>query len=117
MAAGYGFAMSDATDTLLAAQYEIYPYPKRDPRDEAKRLIIGSPSHLREIDHWIFGARRPASAPLRALVAGGGTGDGAIMLAQHLAWAGRRGEVTWLDRSSAARRIAEARAATRGLEN
>ncbi len=51
--------MTDATDGRLAAQYEAYPYPKRDPRDEAKRLIIGSPSHLREIDHWVFGAARP----------------------------------------------------------
>ena len=84
-------AMTDATDRRLAAQYEAYPYPARDPRDEAKRLVVGSPSHLREVDHWIFGARRPASAPLRALVAGGGTGDGAIMLAQHLAWAGAAG--------------------------
>ena len=63
--------MKDAADAALAAQYDAYPYPQRDPRDEAKRLIIGSPSHLREVDHWIFGARRPASQPLRALVAGG----------------------------------------------
>ena len=109
--------MTDTTDQRLAAQYEAYPYPARDPREEAKRLVVGSPSHLREVDHWIFGARRPASEPLRALVAGGGTGDGAIMLAQHLAWAERPGEVAWLDRSAAARRIAEARAEARKLEN
>ena len=110
-------APADATDARLAAQYEAYPYPQRDPREEARRLIVGSPSHLREIDHWVFGARRPASVPLRALVAGGGTGDGTIMLAQQLAWAKRPGEVTWLDRSTAARRIAEARAAVRRLDN
>ncbi|HYZ34402.1 MAG TPA: class I SAM-dependent methyltransferase, partial [Crenalkalicoccus sp.] len=109
--------MTDAADAQLAAQYEAFPYPARDPREEAKRLIVGSPSHLREVDHWIFGARRPATQPLRALIAGGGTGDAAIMLAQQLAWAGRPGEVVWLDRSRAARRIAEARAAARGLTN
>jgi SAM-dependent methyltransferase len=109
--------MPDATDLQLAGQYEALPYPQRDPREEAKRLIIGSPSHLREVDHWVFAARRAASAPLRALMAGGGTGDGTIMLAQHLARAGRPGEVTWLDRSRAARRVAEARAAARGLNN
>ncbi|MBL6458104.1 methyltransferase [Belnapia sp. T6] len=109
--------MSDLPDRHLAAQYEAFPYPARDPREEAKRLIIGSPSHLREIDHWIFGSRRPASTPLRALFAGGGTGDGTLMLAQQMAWAGRPGEVTWLDRSAAAHRIAEARAATRKLGN
>jgi len=107
--------MTDATDAQLAAQYEAYPYPKRDPRDEAKRLIIGSPSHLREIDHWVFGAARPKSQPLRALVAGGGTGDGAIMLAQHLARDGRRGRVTYLDRSGPAHQVARARAEARGL--
>ena len=108
--------MSDDTDARLAAQYEAYPYPARDPADEARRLVVGSPSHLREIDHWVFGAARPASRPLRALVAGGGTGDGAIMLAQHLASAGRPGRVTYLDRSGAAMQVARARAAARGLD-
>lgn len=99
----------------LAAQYEAYPYPKRDPRDEARRLVLGSPSHLREVDHWVFGARRPRSVPLRALVAGGGTGDGAIMLAQQMATLGQAGRVTYLDRSGAAMAVAQARAAARGL--
>jgi SAM-dependent methyltransferase len=107
--------MTDETDARLAAQYEAYPYPQRDPRDEAKRLIIGSPGLLTEVDHWVFGAARPKSRPLRVLVAGGGTGDATIMLAQHLARAGRPGSVTWLDRSAASRRIAQARAAVRGL--
>ena len=108
--------MSDATDRQLADQYDAYPYPARDPRDEKKRLIIGSPSHLREIDHWAFAAARPRSLPLRALFAGGGTGDGAIMLAQHLAREGRPGRVTHLDRSRPAQAIARARAEARGLD-
>jgi len=109
--------MQDATDSRLAEQYEAYPYPARNPRDEAKRLIVGSPSHLLEIDHWVFGARRPAGQPLRALMAGGGSGDGTMMLAQQLATAGRPGTVTWLDRSAAARAVAEERAKVRGLSN
>lgn len=109
--------MTDPTDARLAAQYEAYPYPLRDPRDEAKRLIVGSPSHLLEVDHWVFGAQRPRSQPLRALMAGGGSGDGTLMLAHHLAQAGRPGEVTWFDRSAAARQVAEARAGGRGLTN
>ena len=108
--------MQDATDAVLAAQYEAYPYPQRDPRDEARRLIIGSPSHLREVDHWVFGAARPATQPLHALFAGGGTGDGAIMLATHMARAERPGSVTHLDRSAAAQDIARARADARGLD-
>lgn len=109
--------MTDATDAQLAAQYEAYPYPKRDPRDEAKRLIVGSPGHLREVDHWVFGAHRPANRPLDALIAGGGTGDATIMLAQQMARAGRPGAVTWLDRSASAEAIARARAEARGLTN
>ncbi len=109
--------MTDATDARLAAQCRAYPYPRRNPRDEAKRLIVGSPGHLREIDHWVFGARRPASQPLHALIAGGGTGDATIMLATQMARAGRAGTVTWLDRSAASLKIAQARAAARGLTN
>ncbi len=109
--------MNDSTDQRVAAQYEAYPYPMRDPKDEAKRLVAGSPSNLAEIDHWVFGANRPASAPLNVLIAGGGTGDATIMLAQQMADAGRAGTVTYLDRSSTAREIAQARAKARGLTN
>ena len=107
--------MHDATDARLAEQYEAYPYPQRDPRDEAKRLVIGSPSHLREIDYWVFQASRPAAQPLRALFAGGGTGDGTVMLAQQMARSARPGQVTHLDRSAPAQAIARARAEARGL--
>jgi len=109
--------MTDAADAALAAQYEAYPYPQRDPREEAKRLVVGSPSHLREVDHWIFGAHRPTTRPLNALVAGGGSGDATVMLAQQMTAAGRPGQVTWLDRSAAARKVAGARVAARGLAN
>lgn len=104
-------------DTLVSGQYEAYPYPERDPKDEARRLLTGTPSHLLEIDYWVFGAARPRSRPLAALIAGGGTGDACIMLAQQLASAGRPGQVTYLDLSSTARAVAEKRAAARGLAN
>ena len=113
----YCGGMTDVTDQRLAGQYEAYPYPRRDPREEAKRLIVGSPSHLREVDYWVFGAARPASMALNALFAGGGTGDGTIMLAQQMARLGRAGRVTWLDRSAAALAIARGRAEARGLSN
>lgn len=109
--------MSD-TDGKVRAQYEAYPYPARDPRDEAKRLITGSPSHLDEIRHYVFAGRLDLSRPFRALVAGGGTGDAAIMLAQQLADAGAEdAEVIHLDISSASRAIAKKRAEARGLTN
>jgi SAM-dependent methyltransferase len=99
----------------VRAQYEAFPYPPRDPRDEAKRLIEGSPSHLLEINHYVFAGRRDFRQPFRALIAGGGTGDGTIMLAQHLADRGCPAELVYLDVSSAARVIAEARAQRRNL--
>ncbi|MEA2781987.1 MAG: hypothetical protein QOK29_3531 [Rhodospirillaceae bacterium] len=109
------------SDPVLA-QYEAYPYPQRNPQDETKRLIGGSPSHLKEVEHYVFGGRvfdgsRDFARPFRALVAGGGTGDGLIMLAQQLADRGTPAEVVYLDLSAAARRVAEARARVRGLAN
>lgn len=98
-------------------QYEAYPYPSRDPAEEKRRLITGSPSRLAEVNHYLFRGRRDFSRPFRALVAGGGTGDAAIMLAQQLADVGPGGRVTYLDLSESARGIAEARAAARGLSN
>ena len=105
------------TADALTAQYEEFPYPARDPKDERRRLITGSPSHLAEINHYVFAGKRDFSKPFRALVAGGGTGDAAIMLAQQLTDAGGPSEVLYLDLSTASRAVAEARAAERGLKN
>ena len=104
-------------DDPVRAQYEAYPYPERDPADEAKRLVTGSPSHVLEVNQFVFAGRRDFRRPFLALVAGGGTGDGAIMLAQQLADAGVGGEVLYTDLSRAARAIAEARARARRLTN
>lgn len=101
----------------VSAQYEAYPYPPRDPDDEAKRLVTGSPSHLLEVNHYIFAGRRDFARPFRALVAGGGTGDATIMLAQQLADHGAAGEVVHLDLSEASTAVARCRAEKRGLKN
>ncbi|HJS32021.1 MAG TPA: class I SAM-dependent methyltransferase [Alphaproteobacteria bacterium] len=102
----------------VRAQYEEFPYPPRDPRHEAKRLIVGSPSHLVEVNHFVFGGRLDLARPFRALVAGGGTGDAAIMIAQQLVDRGARAsEVVYIDLSTASRAVAEARAAARRLDN
>ncbi|MEH6494659.1 MAG: class I SAM-dependent methyltransferase [Pseudomonas marincola] len=104
-------------DKAVSAQYEDFPYPPRNPEDERDRLITGSPSHLDELNHYIFAGKRDFSKPFRALVAGGGTGDALIMLAQQLADRGQAGHVTYLDMSNASRAVAEARAGARGLNN
>jgi SAM-dependent methyltransferase len=108
--------MADRHDDPVQRQYEQFPYPHRDPGDEAKRLVTGSPSHLAEIRHYLYAGRLDVTRGFRALIAGGGTGDAAIMLAQQLAEAGG-GEVVYLDMSEAARRVAAARAEARGLDN
>src|SRR6185503_18891719 len=101
----------------VRAQYEALPYPPRDPREEAVRLITGTPSHILEVNHYLFAGRLNFNRPFRALVAGGGTGDACIMLAQQLADRRCPGEVVYLDLSTASREICEARANIRGLRN
>jgi SAM-dependent methyltransferase len=97
--------------------YNTFPYPARDPGDERTRLIIGSPSSPMEIDHHVFGGQHDWSAPLRVLVAGGGSGDGLIQIAQMLTDAKRPYDITYIDLSTSARKIAEERARIRGLKN
>lgn len=109
--------MNDLQDTGLAQQYEAYPYPERRPQDENKRLLIGSPSHLNEIDYWVFGGVRSLKEPLRILIAGCGTGDAAIMVAQQMARSNRPGEIICLDRAAAVLKIVQERAAIRKLDN
>ena len=101
----------------VRAQYEALPYPARDPRDEAIRLVTGTPSHILEINHYLFSGRLNFIRPFRALVAGGGTGDACIMLAQQLVDRRCPGEVVYLDLSTASRQVCEARAKARGLRN
>lgn len=101
----------------VKAQYEAYPYPERDPMDEAKRLITGSPSHPLELDHHLFGGQRDWGQATRILVAGGGTGDALVQLAQTLTTARKRYEITYIDLSVASRNVAEARVAARGLKD
>jgi ubiquinone/menaquinone biosynthesis C-methylase UbiE len=104
-------------DTQVKAQYEAYPYPERNPRDEAKGLRIVSPSQLFQLNHFVFGGRRDLTKPLQVLVAGGGTGDAAIMLAQQMTDAGVPGKIVHLDLSAASQKIAQERAKVRWLGN
>src|SRR5260221_1990485 len=101
----------------VRAQYETLPYPPRDPRDEAIRLITGTPSHILEVNHYLFSGRLNFVRPFRALVAGCGTGDACIMLAQQMVDRRCPGEVVYLDLSTASLAICEARAKARGLRN
>ncbi len=114
MSAGSGGGGDGAGDAVRA-QYEALPYPARDPEDEARRLVTGSPSHWPEMAHHLFGGRIPTNRPFRILVAGCGTGDALTMIAQQSADAGVPATILALDLSEAAIDIARARIEARGI--
>ncbi len=95
-------------------QYEQYPYPNRNPEDESKRLMQTTMDGLGQINHFGFGGRQTFNG-FRALVAGGGTGDGVIYLAEQLR--DYDAEVVYLDMSTASLEIARKRARKRNLTN
>ncbi|RCK49353.1 bifunctional 2-polyprenyl-6-hydroxyphenol methylase/3-demethylubiquinol 3-O-methyltransferase UbiG [Thalassospira profundimaris] len=98
-------------------QYETYPYPARNPEDEDKRLVTGSPGNWDEVVHFVFGGRDPSSkGKIKILVAGGGTGDALVMLAQQARDRKAKAEIVYIDLSESSREIAEARIKRRNLE-
>lgn len=99
----------------VRAQYESYPYPPRDPQDEKEILFLTVGDNLDEINHICYGGRKEYNEEFRALVAGGGTGDSLIYLAEQLKDSGSK--VIYLDMSEASMSIAKARAEVRGLTN
>jgi SAM-dependent methyltransferase len=109
--------MSDQPGYLpeVKQQYEQYPYPPRNPADEARRLLHAASGNLLVINHHCFAGKRDFRSGFRALVAGGGTGDTVIYLAEQLR--NCDAEIVYLDMSSASREIAEARARVRKLDN
>lgn len=96
-------------------QYEQFPYPPRNPADEAHRLLHAVSGSLLIINHHCFAGRKDFRSGFRALVAGGGTGDSVIYLAEQLRH--YDAEVIYLDMSSASREVAQARARVRKLDN
>lgn len=99
----------------VKAQYEELPYPDRNPADETKRLLHCYGGNLFVINHYCFNGRKDFRSGFRCLIAGGGTGDTAIFMAEQLRHFDA--EIVYLDFSSASRKIAEARAKIRGLTN
>ncbi len=98
----------------VRAQYEQLPYPPRNPKDELKRLKLTSLDQLPLVNHYCFEGRGDFRN-LRVLVAGGGTGDAAIYLAEQLKHT--RSVVTYLDISRASMKVAKKRARIRRLKN
>jgi len=96
-------------------QYEVLPYPPRDPERERHRLVQRIGDNLVILNHHCYGGARDFRGGFRVLVAGGGTGDATIYLAEQLRPLG--GEVVHLDLAAASMDIARARAEIRGLTN
>lgn len=96
-------------------QYEDYPYPMRDPEDEKKRLYAPFYDSLDLLNFYCFEGKKDFSKGIRALVAGGGTGDAAVYLAEQLR--DTDSEIVYIDLSSASMAVAKARAEARGLTN
>jgi SAM-dependent methyltransferase len=96
-------------------QYESLPYPARDPADERKRLLRTWVDDLPMINHYGFAGRQSFRSGFRALVAGGGTGDATIFLAEQLR--DTDAKIVHIDISDASLEIAKKRAAIRGLTN
>jgi 2-polyprenyl-3-methyl-5-hydroxy-6-metoxy-1,4-benzoquinol methylase len=98
----------------VRAQYEEFPYPPRDPSEERERLLEMLIDRLAAINHYCFrGAFDFEGA--RILVAGGGTGDSTIYLAEQLHQ--KDAEVVYLDISAASMQVAQQRAEIRRLDN
>ena len=99
----------------VRAQYEELPYPPRDPADEKTRLVRTWLDDLAMINHYCYAGRQTFQDRFRVLVAGGGTGDSTIFLAEQLRHT--NAEIVHLDLSQAAIEIARQRARMVGLDN
>jgi len=99
----------------LGRQYEEFPYPERNPEDEKKRLLPTMGDKLGHINHYCFEGKRDFSKNFRVLVAGGGTGDALIFLAEQLR--DTDAEIVYLDLSHASMAVAKNRAQVRQLNN
>ena len=98
----------------VKAQYEAMPYPPRDPAEERTRLVRTWLDDLAMINHYCFTGKATFRDGFRVLVAGGGTGDTTIFLAEQLRETDA--EIVHLDFSSASLAIAQGRAAIRGFK-
>lgn len=100
----------------VRGQYEILPYPMRDYRREREVLHTSDNASLDSINHEGWGGRRDLRAKgTRFLIAGQGTGDTTVFLAEQLR--GSDAEIVSIDLSTASIGICKKRLAERGLTN
>lgn len=95
--------------------YEDYPYPERNPDDEITRLLPTVTDSLDRVNYYCFEGKEDFENNFRVLIAGGGTGDSTIFLAEQLR--NTNAEIVHLDITLASMDIAKKRAEVRGLKN
>lgn len=95
-------------------QYEDYPYPYRDPQEEKNHLTRGACEAVGTMGHFLFNGKLNIDENFHALVAGGGTGDAIVYLAEQLR--DTKAQLTYLDLSSASMEIAKERLKVRGID-
>jgi len=99
----------------VRSQYEALPYPPCNPEDDRQRLVLTWLEDLPMINHYCFAGKQSFRNGFRALVAGGGTGDATIFLAEQLR--ATDAQIVHLDMSEASIALAKERARIRGLSN
>ncbi|MEZ5635664.1 MAG: class I SAM-dependent methyltransferase [Burkholderiaceae bacterium] len=95
--------------------YPSMPYPVRDPALERQRLVQTWLDDLPMINHYCFAGRQNFRNGFRVLVAGAGTGDASLYLAEQLKGHGAR--IVHLEPHAASMAMARERAHVRGLQN
>ena len=96
--------------------YQDYPYPFRDPNQEKERLLAICGEFLGELNHFLYKGKENFNNNFRCLIAGGGTGDSTIYLAEQLKDK-KNAEIIYLDFSKPSMEVAQKRAEVRGLKN
>ena len=109
------FAVQKSSIDFVEKQYHDYPYPHRNPQDERERFLFTNIDDLATINHYCFRGQKDWQKGFRALVAGGGTGDSTIHLAEQMRELD--GELVHLDLSQPSIEIAKERAQIRNLKN
>ena len=101
--------------TEVREHYENYPYPLKNPEDEKTRLLIPVFEALSRLNYYCYSGKRDFTKPFRALVAGGGTGDSIIALAEQ--FNGHPAELVYLDMTKASMQVAQECLRIRELNN
>ena len=108
-------ANSHSVTRTVRKQYESFPYPHRDPAEDAQRLLGTYMDALPTVSHYLFQGKLDVTKSLRVLIAGGGTGDATVYLGRQLR--DTRAEVVYVDLSEQSQQIARARASQHGIED